>query len=303
MISFVVPTYNEENNIIQLIENLNDIAKGLDYEIIICDNGSTDNTVYIAELLCQPVVIIVSPYVTIGALRNLGVKKAKGDILVFLDADMRLTPQWRNNLHTDTITDNMITGSEPSIPMNPTWIEECWYKVHENEGIANTMSTGHMIIRKSWFNTIGGFDETLEVGEDLDISIRARQKDGIIYNNPSLKAIHLGFPKTLYDFFMNQRWYGRNIDALPNKVLGMLIGNLFALVVIIVLSTVNRTFLLLYFVGVVLLSLLLGKARTKRISLRGTLLGGVYIVARTFGIFDTIVKSRRKKGTRRRNDL
>lgn len=88
MLSIIIPTLNEEKNIDRILE----IIKGTsfsDYEIIIADAGSTDGTVELAK--------DYGCIITKGGLpakgRNCGAEIAKGDILLFLDADLDIRPK------------------------------------------------------------------------------------------------------------------------------------------------------------------------------------------------------------------
>ena len=82
-ISVIIPTYNEESVILDCLRSL--ASQSLkDFEIIVVDDGSTDTTV---EKL-EDVMVLHQNHLGAGAARNLGAKQAKGDILVFVDADM-----------------------------------------------------------------------------------------------------------------------------------------------------------------------------------------------------------------------
>ena len=89
-ISVIIPVYNEEGEILDCLKSLgNQIYK--DFEIIAIDDGSTDKT---SQLLkdfkgvLPAFRLIGQDHKGAGAARNLGAKKAIGEILVFVDADM-----------------------------------------------------------------------------------------------------------------------------------------------------------------------------------------------------------------------
>ena len=87
-ISIIIPAYNEENN---LLVNLPKIKNSFEsnnfsnFEFIVCDNNSTDNTSKIANDFGAKVVF--EPINQISRARNTGAKSASGDWLVFIDAD------------------------------------------------------------------------------------------------------------------------------------------------------------------------------------------------------------------------
>ncbi len=92
MISIIIPLYNKEDTI---NESINSILaqEHNDYEIIVVDDGSTDNSFSIVEKLHDNrITLIKQENAGPGAARNTGVRHAKGDWIVFLDADDELCP-------------------------------------------------------------------------------------------------------------------------------------------------------------------------------------------------------------------
>ena len=89
-ITIIIPTYNEERNIVRTLDALKEhVPYECEYEVIIVDHGSTDLTSDLAEK--NGAKVCLHPEGTICGLRNYGVNKSSGDILVFLDADFLLT--------------------------------------------------------------------------------------------------------------------------------------------------------------------------------------------------------------------
>ena len=92
LISVVIPLYNKEKTIEQ---SLNSVLqqKGCEFEVVVIDDGSTDNSVEQVKKINNPKIKLVSqPNGGPGAARNTGAKAANGDWLVFLDADDELLP-------------------------------------------------------------------------------------------------------------------------------------------------------------------------------------------------------------------
>src|SRR3990167_11506106 len=89
-VSVIIPTFNEEKDIVECLESLkNQTLKAL--EIIVIDDGSTDNTLRVLSefpISNFQFQIIKQNHKSPGQARNLGAKNAKGEILVFVDADM-----------------------------------------------------------------------------------------------------------------------------------------------------------------------------------------------------------------------
>lgn len=103
MISIVVPMFNEQDNIRKLVDAITrTMSKGPDYELILCNDGSTDDTLKIArELSAADPRIRITTYDSNrgqGYALQEGFKKALGDIIVTLDADMSYDPAGLLNL-------------------------------------------------------------------------------------------------------------------------------------------------------------------------------------------------------------
>ena len=89
-LSIIIPTYNEQATIGKTIAYLQSILHGNKYEIIICDGGSTDETLSLASKL--GVQALLSDVKGRAGQMNFGVKNAKGDVFLFLHADSLPTP-------------------------------------------------------------------------------------------------------------------------------------------------------------------------------------------------------------------
>ena len=83
--SIIIPTFNEEECIKELLPHLSKIGSGFDYEIIVSDGGSTDKTLEIAS--SHGATVINSPKKRRSAQMNEGARQATGDVLYFLHAD------------------------------------------------------------------------------------------------------------------------------------------------------------------------------------------------------------------------
>ena len=92
LLSIVIPLYNKADTIRSTIESILS-QNAMDYEIIVVDDGSTDNGVDIVRSIDSEKINLYQKENTgFSATRNYGVKKAKGNWVLFLDADDRLLP-------------------------------------------------------------------------------------------------------------------------------------------------------------------------------------------------------------------
>ncbi|MEO6850934.1 MAG: glycosyltransferase, partial [Mucilaginibacter sp.] len=85
MISIIIPTFNEADQILTTIDQLKVVSGGEDFEIIVADGGSADKTVALAKQ--GGAIVLNSARKGRAAQMNAGAQQAKGDILYFLHAD------------------------------------------------------------------------------------------------------------------------------------------------------------------------------------------------------------------------
>lgn len=205
--SIIVPAYNEE----RFIRSCLDALRSLDYpmdkcEVIVVDNGSTDQTVAIASEYADAVLIY--PQIGVGALRNRGANAAKGSVLAFIDADCIAPADWLTSAAHSLAIEPCLTGNSYDIPEHPHWIERAW-SAQEPRGRRRTrlIPAGNLFISRHVFLQCGGFEETLISGEDAEFCERVSRVLPIIADD-RVRVIHLGNPKTLQKFLLREIWHG-----------------------------------------------------------------------------------------------
>lgn len=95
-ISVVIPTYNERENLPELVERLSRALQGYEYEIVIVDDDSPDKTWGLAEELARKYPIKVIRRTKEKGLSSAvirGFKEASGDVFVVMDADLQHPPR------------------------------------------------------------------------------------------------------------------------------------------------------------------------------------------------------------------
>lgn len=208
-VTFVIPAYNEERYLPSVLGAIRSHIHQIAYELILIDNGSSDNTVSIAK--AHGARILEDSSKSIGGLRNLGAGAARGKYLVFLDADVVLRPSWENEFLRvlDELESNnqVITGSRYGVRDHPSWIEKHWFLPMTREK-AKYINAGHLIVSRDVFLKVGGFDESLRTGEDYELCMRAKAQGISIVNNPRLDVIHEGYPRSLWAFIKREKWHG-----------------------------------------------------------------------------------------------
>lgn len=313
-LSFIIPAYNEDAHIGETIESIRTTVRmwrgdpdSAGFEIILVDNGSTDRTCTISREL--GLITLVKPGITVGALRNSGAMVAKGQVLVFLDADISLTPEWIQALPGLLARFQQkgpfVSGSRVHPHDRRTMIDRVWFTSHETEGDERYVNSGHLIVPKSIFAAIGGFDETLVSGEDSEFCERARGLGFEILPIKEMMVIHRGTPKTIQGFFRRERWHGYGDFQSVGLMLRSKPAILALLNGIAFLAVFPGVFLFSYWAFIAylffLIALSAGAAFYRNRGLLNrrlpglVLLYGVYIVARSLSFFDRL---RDVKGTR-----
>lgn len=172
-ISVVIPAYNEERYLGGTLESVAAGLAGIDRsEIIVVDNESTDRTREIAE--GSGAVIVTEPVHNISRVRNAGGEVAAGDLIVFLDADTHVRPELFQEI-TRCMLDERCVGGAVDVKYGPA--KRRWVKYYlmgwQFWGRFLKMRQGAaQFCRRSAFETIGGYDETIYVGEDIEFHWR-----------------------------------------------------------------------------------------------------------------------------------
>lgn len=210
-VSIVIPARDEAAHIKACLESL----KALDYpassyEVIVVDNGSSDDTASVAMALGAKV--LERPGMKIGGVRNAGCWAAAGAILAFTDADCVVPAGWLRT--ACAALENPSTGAVGgvcTVPENSTWIERCWVTPQLAEAAAVARLAGSsFIIRRDVFDSCGGFDEGIVAGEDDKLSDCIAQKGLSLLSLRGCTVVHLGYPKTLMAVLKRQIWHARN---------------------------------------------------------------------------------------------
>lgn len=221
IVSFVIPAKDEEILLPKTLDKIHStVGDHFSYEIIVVDNNSCDSTAEKAK--SRHALVVSHPDGTIGHLRNIGVKNASGNYLVFIDADVSLSKSWLMPF-LRVIEDlernpDIITGSRCAADRSAGWIAKAWFRKDPSTCHTTHVGTGHMITSKSLFKKLGGFDEKLQTGEDFDFCVRAKKNGASVFENRHLQAIHHGMPKTVAEFLLREIWHGAG-DASSFKAL------------------------------------------------------------------------------------
>lgn len=241
-ISVVIPAHNEQIYIEQCLESLifQDYPKD-QYEIIVVDNNSKDNTQEIARKF--DVQIIEQESGPVGAVRNAGAKEAKGELLAFIDADCVAPNNWLSKGAQLLLNEFSAYGGGYDLRPEPFWLEKAW--LLETKEPPKDFLGGCIFIRKKDFRLAGSFDENITSGEDTKLSNSLRNlKYNVVMTN-ELNVIHLGNPITLKKFFLRQIWHSENYlqnwDETAGDPTFYLLSLFMAGVISFILSIINQS--------------------------------------------------------------
>lgn len=200
MFSVIIPLYNKAPYVAKAIESVLGQTYR-DFEVIVIDDGSTDQSLEVAKTFENKSITIVSqPNSGVSTARNNGVKLAKHPYICFLDADDWWHPTFleeMKRLITD-FPDAGIYGSGYYIVKNeqeriaPIGVPQGFERgiIDYCEVYAKTLCmplwTGAVIVPKYIFDEEGGFKSQLKFGEDFDLWIRIALKHKVILVNKPL---------------------------------------------------------------------------------------------------------------------
>ena len=168
-ISIIIPTYNEEEYLPKLLESIKS-QDFTDYEIIVADAQSDDNTREIAKEYGCVVVEGGLP----GPGRNRGAEVAQGEILLFLDSDLELTENYLSNVIEEFESEDLgiaITQMTPlSEKKRDKYLHDLanWFMIAVENIKPHGAGCYGIISKKELHDEVNGFDENLSFGEDTD---------------------------------------------------------------------------------------------------------------------------------------
>ncbi len=218
-ISVVIPEKNESRYIRKCIDSVIKQREIIpEIEILVIDNGSTDNTIEILRNYGEKIVYYVCPDRTVSEMRNFGANMSSGEWLAFIDGDIEVDKYWisyvekvlREIKKNGCELKNVVTGATCMVPENNTWVERVWHTqlTARDKERYKYINSGNMIVHRHLFELIGGFDSGYRTGEDVKFCRDAKAKGGKIFKDDRIRAVHHGYPKTILQFFNRERWHG-----------------------------------------------------------------------------------------------
>jgi glycosyltransferase involved in cell wall biosynthesis len=176
MISFVIPAYNEETLIGRCVGSIVREAKGLQHEIIVVDNNSTDRTSELAEQAGAKVIHERRKGVT--RARQAGFEASVYDTIVFFDADGEMPSGWLRRALKAIEPPQVVAVSGPinfrELPLQKRALAFMVYLVAKAlHPVFPMMQGSNMVIKRSALLRVKGFNTSIEFwGDDIDTAVR-----------------------------------------------------------------------------------------------------------------------------------
>lgn len=216
-ISVIIPVLNQEKKIEQCLEAV--FAQSLQpYEVIVVDGHSTDGTVEKAQRF--PVKIFYQEYGAAGAARQIGVEKAEGEYLAFIDSDCIPDKNWLKTLTSEFEDDIVAVGGGMKNIGTGLWNNSINLSLSNFLGNANQLQAAifrekrlvkelglfNSIYRKKYILEVGGFNIHLAGADETELNKRISKKGKLLYT-PDTVVLH-DHGRGLREFAQNMYRYG-----------------------------------------------------------------------------------------------
>jgi glycosyltransferase involved in cell wall biosynthesis len=200
MISVIIPTFNEEENIAQCLVSLtHQTVPRNEYELIVVDGGSGDETRSIAGKYADSVFIQTSKKV--GGARNDGIMAAKGEIVATTDADCILPPNWIELIKKDFLDEHLVQLYGPVYPIEvgignkfSLFLANSFSRIgYYSRTFYYTLGC-NTAFRKSAFIQAGMY-RCIDAGDDLEIALRMKDQGRVAFDG----RLKVGFSMRRYE--------------------------------------------------------------------------------------------------------
>jgi len=211
-LSYIVPVRNDAGRLRGCLASIRACDGAIPSEVIVADNGSTDDSRAAGGE--AGAMVLQLPARNVAAVRNAAAGVSRGELLAFVDADHVLDRGWA--IAADRALDDptvSAAGAQYHTPVKGTWVQrtfDCLRRHRPGSRDVEWLPSGNLVVRRSVFIQLGGFDTALETCEDVDLCQRIVQSGGRLVAVDGLHSVHLGDPPTLRTLFLAELWRGRD---------------------------------------------------------------------------------------------
>jgi GT2 family glycosyltransferase len=230
--SVVVPVRNGRHHLDLLLAALEKQTIPRDrFEVLIGDDGSNDGSTDDLETSDGWIRVFKGPPRSSYAARNRAAKAARAPVLAFCDADCQPEPEWleagvaaMEHGEAETVAAGRIRFDVPERPTVWTLIDIDTTKDHRREVEIGNAETANLVVRREFFERIGGFDDTIPEHGDFDFALRAVDAGARLVYSPDVVVWH-PTRNTARPFlrmvWVMHRWYAAREVRAGRRPLGL----------------------------------------------------------------------------------
>jgi len=212
LLTFIIPVRNDSARLGRCLESIRRVAGQSGVDVIVVDNGSTDDSPRVAAL--HDAHVLSYPDLRVGELRNRGAEAATTELLAFVDADHELLEGWYEAAMEAFADVNVGAAGALCFPPDcGTWVQHAYDTLREHppgRHDVEWLGAGNLVVRRSAFAAVRGFDPTLEACEDVDLCRGLIREGWRITSDSRMRNVHHGDPATLRRVFLSELWRGRD---------------------------------------------------------------------------------------------
>ncbi|TVR39033.1 MAG: glycosyltransferase [Cryomorphaceae bacterium] len=218
----IIPTYNGAGRITRTLQALSEQSH-LDFELIVVNDGSTDETVQVItamEMFPKPIVISQTNKGRAGA-RNAGLRSTSAELLIFFDDDM--VPEkdavLKHMVHHEAYPMTALTAIQQANPAeantdflqftafrNEQWMKRLGKELKLMNASNLFFTSAHCSMPAKLLHAVGGFDESMTDAEDFELATRILESGYHVYFSPEIRAWHED-GLTMEKYILRQRQY------------------------------------------------------------------------------------------------
>jgi len=211
-VSIVIPVFNSSWTLKRCLKSLSDQDFDQRYEIIVVDDCSTDDTCKIADEMSARLIRLRPHTGLIGQICNIGAKKARADVIVFLDSHfISFQKDWLKILYSYMKEEKCVLGFTNIVAASLLALpgvkdaEDWRTRVKNIKGSAERLAGHHVMIDKSVFFEVGGFAPWLRYSSDTELGRRLIKHGVKLRYAPDAAAYH--FTNTTFTSLFVKRFH------------------------------------------------------------------------------------------------